>query len=59
MEFISVSGYGWSGSSAYISLLKEFRDFDCIDKEFRMIKDPFGLLGMMSQLEIFYGFVIY
>jgi len=50
MEFISVSGYGWSGSSAYISLLKEFRDFDCIDKEFRMIKDPFGLLDLQSSI---------
>jgi len=50
MNFISVSGYGWSGSSAYIDLLKEFDGFGDIGREFRLIKDPFGLLDLQSSL---------
>ena len=50
MNYVSVSGYGWSGSSAYVSLLKEFGGFFSIDKEFRLIKDPFGLLDLESSL---------
>jgi len=50
MNYISVSGYGWSGSSAYISMLKEFDEVCCIDKEFRLIKDPFGILDLHSNL---------
>jgi hypothetical protein len=50
MNFISVTGYGWSGSSAYVSLLKEFDGFGCMDKEFRLVKDPFGLLDLQTSL---------
>ena len=42
-EFICVSGYGKSGSSACISLLKEFEFVGGPNKEFRIAKDPHGL----------------
>jgi hypothetical protein len=45
-DFICVSGYGRSGSSACIDLLKEFEFVDGPDKEFRMAKDPHGLLDL-------------
>jgi hypothetical protein len=45
-DFICVSGYGRSGSSACIDLLKEFENIDGPDKEFRIAKDPYGLLDL-------------
>ncbi len=45
-DFICVSGYGRSGSSACIDLLKEFEFVDGPDKEFRIAKDPHGLLDL-------------
>ena len=49
-EFICVSGYGKSGSSACISLLKEFEFVDGPNKEFRIAKDPHGLIDLESSL---------
>ena len=45
-DFICVSGYGRSGSSACVDLLKEFEYIDGPDKEFRIAKDPYGLLDL-------------
>jgi hypothetical protein len=45
-DFICVSGYGRSGSSACVDLLKEFEYIDGPDKEFRIAKDPSGLLDL-------------
>ena len=45
-DFVCVSGYGRSGSSACIDLLKEFEFVDGPDKEFRIAKDPHGLLDL-------------
>jgi hypothetical protein len=45
-DFICVSGYGKSGSGACIDLLKEFECIDGPNKEFRIIKDPHGLLDL-------------
>jgi hypothetical protein len=45
-DFICVSGYGRSGSSACVDLLKEFEYINGPDKEFRMAKDPYGLLDL-------------
>ena len=45
-DFICVSGYGKSGSSACINLLKEFEFVDGPDKEFRIAKDPHGLIDL-------------
>ena len=49
-NFISVSGYGWTGSSVYIALLKEFEGFGSFDSEFRLAKDPNGLIDLESSL---------
>jgi hypothetical protein len=45
-DFICVSGYGKSGSGACVDLLKEFDCIGGLDKEFRMAKDPCGLLDL-------------
>jgi len=45
-DFICVSGYGKSGSSGCINLLKEFEFVDGPDKEFRIAKDPHGLIDL-------------
>mgnify|MGYP000040499047 CR=1 FL=1 len=50
LNFVSVCGYGWTGSSAYVSILKEFTRCDSIGKEFRLIKDPFGLIDLQNSL---------
>ena len=49
-DFICVSGYGKSGSSACINLLKEFEFVDGPNKEFRIAKDPNGLIDLESSL---------
>jgi hypothetical protein len=49
-DFICVSGYGRTGSSACIDLLKEFEFVDGPDKEFRIAKDPHGLIDLESSL---------
>jgi hypothetical protein len=45
-DFICVSGYGKSGSSACVDLLKEFEFIGGPEKEFRIPKDPCGLLDL-------------
>jgi hypothetical protein len=45
-DFICVSGYGRSGSSACVDLLKEFEHIETPNKEFRIAKDPCGLLDL-------------
>lgn len=47
IKFINVAGFFWSGSSAVVDLLKEYRHFYECDAEIRFIKDPYGI----SQLE--------
>ena len=49
-DFICVSGYGKSGSGACVDLLKEFEYIGGLDKEFRMTKDPSGILDLESSL---------
>jgi hypothetical protein len=48
--YIGVSGYGWSGSGACIDLLKEFEGFGALPGEFRISKDPHGLLDLENAL---------
>lgn len=49
-NFIIVSGYFSSGSSAVVDLLKEFAGtYEC-QAEFRIIKDPYGILQMENAL---------
>ena len=50
MNFISVIGYGWTGSSAYIELLKEFNEVGAFPGEFRIAKDPHGLVYLEESL---------
>lgn len=45
-DFICVSGYGRSGSSACVDLLKEFEFIDGLGREFRIVKDPHGILDL-------------
>ena len=50
VEYVLVLGYGWSGSSAVVDLLREY---DCtyqIPIEFRLIKDPHGLMDLRYNL---------
>ena len=41
--YILVAGYGWSGSSAAVDILHEFKTCYLPGIEFRVVKDPYGL----------------
>lgn len=47
---VLVLGYGWSGSSAVVDLLKEYNCTYTIPVEFRLIKDPYGLMDLRYNL---------
>lgn len=49
-NYILVNGYGWSGSSAVIDLFKEFSEVYVPEKEFRLLKDPFGIIDLDRSL---------
>lgn len=49
-SYILTAGYGWSGSSAIVDLLKEYKEIVDTDVEFRLIRDPNGLADLRSQL---------
>ena len=49
-DYIIVAGYGWSGSSAIVDILREFEDCMVPDVEFRMIKDPYGVHDLYDNL---------
>ena len=46
MKYLLVLGYGWSGSSAVVDLLKEYQGTKDVPIEFRLIKDPKGLMDL-------------
>jgi hypothetical protein len=48
--FINVSGFFYSGSSAMVDLLKEFKSFYESNAEIRFIKDPYGIAQMENAL---------
>ncbi len=50
MKYVLVLGYGWSGSSAVVDLLKEYTSTFQIPIEFRLIKDPHGLMDLRTAL---------
>jgi hypothetical protein len=50
LNYICVAGYGRSGSSACVALLKEFEGIVAVDGEFRIAKDPHGLLDLENSL---------
>lgn len=49
-NYIIVSGYGWSGSSALVDLLREFEGIYFANVEYRMIVDPYGIDNLKSNL---------
>jgi len=51
-QFFLVLGYGWSGSSAVVDLLKEYSVNIEADVEFRIIKDPYGITDLYNSLII-------
>jgi hypothetical protein len=50
LNYICVSGYGWTGSGACIDLLKEFKGVCAPQGEFRIIKDPYGIKDLEESL---------
>lgn len=44
--YVPVLGYGWSGSSAVVDFLREFSVTWEPGVEFRLIKDPYGLMDL-------------
>lgn len=49
-RYLYVVGYGWSGSSAVIDLLKEYDIFFVPNLEFRLIKERYGLMNLETML---------
>lgn len=47
---IGVTGYGYSGASALLDLLKEFEGIQYVPFEFQIIQEPDGLLDLMNGL---------
>jgi hypothetical protein len=56
-NFVSISGYGWTGSSACIDILHEFKGFGALKGEFRIAKDPYGLIDLENSLVHNWDFV--
>ncbi len=48
--FVNVSGFFYSGSSAIVDMLKEFRGFYEPNAEIRFIRDPYGIIPMEQTL---------
>lgn len=46
ITFVNVSGFYYSGSSAMVDLLKEFKGFYEANAEMRFIRDPYGIIPM-------------
>ncbi|MCC3145655.1 hypothetical protein LJ207_09995 [Halanaerobium sp. Z-7514] len=49
-NIINIAGFGWSGSSALVDLLKELDDYQELGNEFRLIKDPDGLIDLENAI---------
>ena len=50
LNYTLVMGYGWSGSSAVVDLIKEIDGFEEAGVEVRVIKDPYGVIDLRSRL---------
>lgn len=57
LNYISVAGYGSTGSSAVVDVLKETSDCEVIGGEFRFIQDPDGLEDLCFNLKNSWGWV--
>ena len=49
-KYILVAGYGWTGSSALVDMLKEYKGTIEADVEFRLIKDPKGISDLYNAI---------
>ncbi len=49
-QFVLVAGYGWTGSSALVDMLKEYDHMYEADVEFRLIKDPKGIADLYNNI---------
>ena len=45
-----VSGYAWSGSSAIVDLLREFKGYMHFEPEFRLLTDPGGIMDLENAI---------
>ena len=50
LNYISIIGYGWTGSSVVVDLLREYDDYEGPDFEFSMIWEPNGILDLENAL---------
>lgn len=50
IEFLSVGGYGYSGGTALLDLVREMDNYCEIGTEFRLLKDPYGIMDLEKQL---------
>lgn len=50
LQYVLVLGYGWSGSSAVVDLLNEVDGFFQVETEFRLIKDPHGIMDLRKSV---------
>lgn len=57
LDYVSVAGYGSTGSSAVVNLLEEVEDCHVVRGEFRFIQDPDGLEDLCSNLKNSWGWV--
>lgn len=57
ISFVSVAGYGSTGSSAVVNLLEELSDCHVVGGEFRFIQDPDGLEDFCSNIVNSWGWV--
>lgn len=57
LDYISVAGYGSTGSSAVVNLLEELENCHVVEGEFRFIQDPDGLEDLCSNLTNSWGWV--
>ncbi|MFI3201044.1 MAG: hypothetical protein R3Y54_05895 [Eubacteriales bacterium] len=49
-QYLSVAGYGWSGSGALMDLLREFDTIGEFDMELRILRDPNGVIDLEYQM---------
>lgn len=57
LEYVSVAGYGSTGSSAVVNLLEEVTTCHVVREEFRFIQDPDGLEDLCSNIKKSWGWV--
>ena len=50
INFVCIAGFGYSGSGAVVDILIEFEKYYVFPKEFRLIKDPDGIIDLDNAL---------